>query len=100
MKSMRYPAVPLVTVDPFFSIWSMTDNLYGDVTKHWTGRRNPMSAAVIIDGKFYYLMGEKMHNSDRQSFPSRLKVHIPQKSVKVTPTKTMYCFARVVTNAR
>ena len=93
MSSMRYPAVPLVTVDPFFSIWSMTDTLYGDVTRHWTGRRNPMSAAVIVDGKFFYLMGEKMHNSDRQSFPSRLKVYIPQKSVRVTPTKTVYSFA-------
>ncbi len=96
MKSMRYPAVPLITVDPFFSIWSMTDNLYGDVTRHWTGRRNPMSAAIIVDGKIFYLMGEKMHNSDRQSFPSRLKVYIPQKSVRVTPTKTIYSFASEV----
>ncbi len=93
MKTMRYPAVPLVTVDPFFSIWSMTDELYGDVTRHWTGRRNPMSAAVIIDGKIFYLMGERSHNSDRQSYPSRLKSFIPQTSVKVTPTRTVYTFA-------
>ena len=93
MRSMRYPAVPLVTVDPFFSIWSMSDELYGDVTRHWTGRRNPMSAAVIIDGRIFYLMGQRAHNSDRQSYPSRLKSFIPQKSVRVTPTRSIYRFA-------
>jgi hypothetical protein len=32
----RPPAVPLVTNDPFFSIWSMGDPLTDVNTKHWS----------------------------------------------------------------
>ena len=92
MKTLRYCAVPLLTVDPFFSIWSMSDNLYDDVTRHWTGRRNPVSAGVYIDGEFYSLMGQRIHDSDRRTAPYRLMGHIPQKSVKVKPLSTSYVF--------
>ncbi len=92
MKQLRYCSVPLLTIDPFFSIWSMNDNLYDDVTKHWTGRRNPMSAGVYIDGEIFMLMGQRIHDGDRRTAPYRLMGHIPQKSVKVTPTATYYVF--------
>lgn len=52
----RPGAVPLITVDPYFSIWSVNDKLYEGATRHWTGRRNPMTAGIILDGKFYMLM--------------------------------------------
>lgn len=58
MSNFRPCAVPLVTVDPFFSIWSMNNALYDDVTHHWTGRRHPMSAGVFIDGSYYKVMGQ------------------------------------------
>ena len=45
--------MPLFTVDSFFSIWSESDRLYDQVTKHWTGRRNPVTAGVFIDGKLF-----------------------------------------------
>ena len=34
----RPVSVPLVSVDPFFSIWSCHDNLYGGETQHWSGK--------------------------------------------------------------
>ena len=86
----RPAAVPLITVDPYFSIWSMHDNLNDGVTSHWTGRRNPMTAGVVIDDKFYVLMGELEPDSDRRTwgyYPI-----IPQISLEVTPTRTIYNF--------
>lgn len=55
---LRAPAYPLITVDPYFSVWSMDDELNGSVTKHWTGKPNPITGAVVVDGVKYIWMGE------------------------------------------
>lgn len=55
---LRAPAYPLITVDPYFSVWSMSDRLNESVTKHWTGKPNPITAAAVIDGTPYLWMGE------------------------------------------
>ena len=98
MKKFRPSAVPLITVDPYFSIWSASDNLYDDVTHHWTGRRNPMTAGVDIDGRFYLVMGQNVPHSDRRSFG--FMPHIPQTSLKVTPTRTIYTFKNEVVSIK
>jgi hypothetical protein len=78
---MRPPAVPLVAHDPYFSIWSMADQLNGDNTKHWTGKPNTLTAAVRVDGKVWQVMGR-----DNGTQP------LTQKSVEVLPTRTIYAF--------
>lgn len=90
MKELRPSAVPLITVDPFFSIWSDNDKLYEGPTRHWTGRRNPMSASVYIDGKQFMLMGEERLDTDLR--PWSYYPFIEQKSLKVLPTRTVYQF--------
>ena len=52
MKSTFRPtAIPLITSDPYFSIWSFNDKLYGDHTRHWTGHTHSMFGVLFVDGK-------------------------------------------------
>jgi hypothetical protein len=79
----RPPAVPLVTHDPYFSVWSMSDRLADDRTKHWTGAPHGMVGMAQVDGRAYRLMGQS-HNP--------LPEPMPQTALEVTPTRTVYRF--------
>lgn len=78
----RPPSVPLITHDPYFSIWSPSDRLTDMETVHWTGAKNPLHSMIKIDGKTYRLMG---------SSPSYIEP-MKQLSLKVLPTNTVYEF--------
>ena len=56
---LRPPSVPLITVDPFFNVWSPADKLTDVDTAHWTGYTNAILGTVNIDGKDYRLIGKK-----------------------------------------
>lgn len=88
-NKLRYPAVPLINVDPYFNIWSATDNLFDDATRHWTDRRNSMSGFVCVDGNWYRFMGSI--KTDKWRCLKDLRI-IPQKSCEVFATKTVYEF--------
>ncbi len=55
---LRPPAIPLITVDPYFSVWSSADKLYDADTMHWTGSLNPIRGSVVVDGTEYRFMGD------------------------------------------
>lgn len=82
-STFRPPAVPLVTHDPYLSLWSCGDTLNGVETAHWTRTLQPLNSMVRINGEAFRLMGTQ---------PEEVRA-MPQTRVSVLPTRTIYEFA-------
>ena len=94
--SFRPTAIPLVTTDPFFSIWSFSDALNGDTTRHWTGHSNSIYGALSVDGAFYRFMGTTdFHGDYLVELPA-----LEQTSVTVNATTTTYTFSHAACDLR
>src|ERR1700744_1920288 len=81
-QSFRPPAVPLIAVDPYFSIWSFSDRLTDEGTRHWTGVHHDLRGLLRVDGKTYRFLGGAF-----EDVPA-----LGQMSVVVYPTRTVYTF--------
>lgn len=80
--NFRAPSYPLVTCDPYFSIWSSDENPTRIETSHWTGKPMPIHSIIKIDGKNYRLMG-------------KLPAYVPAAKYvnsEITPTKTTFTY--------
>lgn len=80
---LRAPAYPLITIDPYMSVWSMGDRLNAGTVRHWTGRDMPLDGLADIDGETYVFMGD----AERLGLPG-----MEQTSVEVEAFATRYRF--------
>ncbi len=79
---LRPPSTPLITCDPYFSVWSATDQLADSWPCHWTGAANAIALMARIDGRTYRLCGMAP-----QDAPA-----MPQISRQLNSTWTTYVF--------
>lgn len=83
VKQFRPPAIPLVTHNPYFSVWQMSERLTDDWSKHWTGGVNAFGGLVRIDGKPYRFAGL-----------TPTVEAMEQIGLEVTPTRSIYTFEK------
>ncbi|MBE6601963.1 MAG: DUF4965 domain-containing protein [Ruminococcaceae bacterium] len=80
---LRAPAYPLITIDPYFSVWSQADRLTDAPTVHWTNQPNTICGTVTVDGKPYRIIG----NLHADSIPA-----MKQTRVDCSAFSTTYVF--------
>ncbi len=78
----QLPAYPLFVKDPFFSIWSPSENLNDSDTMFWTGKTRRAYGLVNADDKTYCFMGIQ---------PKAEKLR--QTGLKITAFGTEYTFS-------
>ena len=88
-NQFRAPAVPLITNDPMFSLWSFATNLTDDTTRHWTGVRQFIIGALAVDDIVYEFLGKV--NPVNTRYFTGYKI-LPQTSCSVRPLSTEYTF--------
>lgn len=88
--AFRAPSVPIVSSDPFFSIWSGADVPTEVDTEIWHGAKQPISVVIELDGVSYRLLGAK-----KKAGPYERGTDIPAlkcTGTEVRPLTTVYRF--------
>ena len=90
MADFRPPSVPIVSCDPFFSVWSGANAPTDADTEIWFGAKQPIRIWIELDGMRYRLMGAKADLAGRDC-----GVDVPAlrcTDVEVKPLTTVYEF--------
>lgn len=88
--------VPLFTLDPNFSVWSLSECLNDSNPVKQNGQALPMQIHACVDGIYYRLLGgesllQKDLWQDRCNIPSKT-IKAPQIYVSVLPTRTLAAY--------
>ncbi|MBQ8409571.1 MAG: DUF4965 domain-containing protein [Clostridia bacterium] len=54
---MRPPSIPIITIDPYFTVWSPSNILTDTDLQHWSAKSNTIKGYVTVDGEKYRFMG-------------------------------------------
>ncbi|WP_183578229.1 glutaminase domain-containing protein [Mucilaginibacter sp. X5P1] len=84
-QERKAPAYPLITHNPYFSIWSTSDSLNTATTTHWTGKNQPLLGFIKVDDQIYRFMGkgDEVHKTIKLA---------EQRDVEINATQTIYKF--------
>ncbi|HEY8734350.1 MAG TPA: DUF4965 domain-containing protein, partial [Puia sp.] len=83
----KAPAYPLISHNPYFSIWSFTDELNASSTKHWTGTNQSLLGLIKVDSKVFRFMGKDNTKDSIGILPAK------QEKVVMNATQTLYQFS-------
>ena len=64
---MRPPAIPIITIDPYFTVWSPSNILTDTDLQHWSAKPNRIKGFVTVDGEKYRFMGTGEGRAMRQT---------------------------------
>ncbi len=86
IMKLRAPSVPLITHDPYFSVWSPSDKLNTETTRHWTNSNQTMAGLAVIDGEKYNFCGKSNDTGRGGATP------MEQVSLEIKTMSTEYIF--------
>jgi hypothetical protein len=84
-QGRKAPAYPLVTHDPYFSIWSATDLLTESSTRHWTGTDHSLTGMLKVDDDVYRFLGNT-GKQFKQLLPAADEVYYEAAYTETTPS--------------
>ena len=87
-SNFRPSAYPLITIDPYISIWADSERLDSNFTKHWTGRPAPIFMSLANGKEEYILCGCNKYHSIFIGSTRKMQYS----SVSVSPLSTTYVF--------
>ena len=86
------PATPLLTIDPYTSVWSFGNQLNGDATRHWTGQVQQLNGLIRVDGKTFRFMGKPsfvgetlVPSAERHAYQARFMTEKPASDAWTKP---------------